>query len=128
MQPKYEWLIFRSDYTQEPILDEEGQYKSWADEIPQGWYIAFGEQMIDELNDLLIKYDFVTHYSIAQIKEKFGTLRWYDNGVPEAGVDEFYAWEDKYERLSAKTCIVCGAPGEIRHNRWIEPLCDEHNK
>lgn len=128
MEAKYPWLRLRNVWTGKYVLDKEGKYMSWAEQIPQGWYVAFGEQMIDELNDLLVKYNFVDGYFITQIKEKFGSLRWYDNGFPQAGYEEYMAWEKKYEDLSVKTCIVCGAPGEIHRKRWIEPLCDEHNK
>ena len=28
---------------------------------------------------------------------------------------------------SFHTCEVCGQPGELREDRWIKTLCDEHN-
>lgn len=128
MKAKYEWLKLRNVWTGEPVLDEEGDYMSWATQIPRGWYIAFGEQMIDELNEILVKFGFEKEYRISQIKEKYGTLRWYEYTYISDMQEEYYEWLRKYEDLSAETCIVCGAPGEIRRNLWIEPLCDEHNK
>ena len=108
MKPKYEWLRVRNLFNDECILDDEGSYLSYANDIPDGWYRAFGEQMIDELNELLVKYDFVDEYRIVQIKEKFAQLRWWDNGVPEETSLEYCQWLDKYERLSEETCIKCG--------------------
>ena len=61
---------------------------------------------------------------IMQVKEKFGTLRFYTNG----GTDE----DDHYirfaEHMSAVTCETCGSPGETRNSGWIKVLCDEHHK
>lgn len=128
MKPKYDWLRPRNRWTGELVKLESGE-EEWSelDDLPTGWYIAFGEQMVDELNDLLIKYNFTDWYRITQIKEKYGTLRWYDCGFPKSGYDEFRAWLKKYESLSAETCIVCGAPGKMRGSYWIEPRCDEHS-
>ncbi len=59
---------------------------------------------------------------ICQIKEKFGGLRFYTNGMtPEM-------WEilAKYEKKAYITCEICGKPGETRDGRWISTLCDEH--
>ena len=124
MKPKYEWLRVRSLLSDEYILDDEGNYLSYTDDIPDGWYKAFGEQMIDELNELLVKYNFVNKYRIIQIKEKFAQLRWYDNGVPEEASLEYWQWLDKYERLSEETCTKCGDKSTHFSTGWITPLCD----
>lgn len=92
--------------------------------MPEGWYKAFGEQMIDELNNLLEKWCFVEQYQIIQIKEKFGELRWYDNGIPQYMYEEYYKWLDKYEELSRNTCIACGNKATHMQKGWIVPLCN----
>lgn len=59
-----------------------------------------------------------------QVKEKYGTLRFYVN------------YEDGYirglismaESMSGRTCEVCGNPGTRRDGGWIQTLCDEHAK
>lgn len=122
MEPKYKWLRVRNYWTDELIVGGESEIEN----LPEGWYIAFGEQMIDELNELLIKYNFVDEYRIAQIKEKFGGLRWYDNGFPVEGQEEYKQWLSKYEELSERICIDCGKEGKLRNLSWIVPLCDEH--
>ena len=59
----------------------------------------------------------------AQIKEKFGTLRFYYDG----GNDEISGMVDIIESLSSYVCEVCGVPGSLRSDRsWIRTLCDEH--
>jgi len=59
-----------------------------------------------------------------QVKEKYGTLRFY------------LSHEDDYisgivamaEYLSGLTCETCGAPGKTRGSGWVRTLCDEHAK
>lgn len=127
MKPKYDWLRIRNRYTDKLMEYEPGEEEmSELDDMPIGWYNAFGEQMIDELNALLIKYNFADEYRILQIKEKFGGLRWYDNFGPKNGIQEYHILMVKYEHLSEKTCIACGAPGKLRSDSWILPYCDRH--
>lgn len=57
-----------------------------------------------------------------QVKEKFGTLRFYHNG----GDDVIQACVDMAESMSSVTCEVCGSPGVSRSGGWIRTLCDDH--
>ena len=66
-------------------------------------------------------------FEFAQIKEKFSTLRIYDNGGDEF-IDGVIATA---ENLSAITCEVCGGSGfRCLNSRgsWIKTLCEEHAK
>lgn len=122
---KYPWLTPYNVWTGK--LDENYNYEStWADDIPDGWRLAFGDQMIEELDQLLRKYNFRDKYGIVQIKEKFGGLRWYDDdGFPEEGYEEYRDWLCKYEDLSFRTCIDCGKPAIGYTKGWIVPLCKD---
>ena len=95
------------------------------DNMPDGWRIAFGEQMCEEIADLLKRANYLDKYHITQIKEKWGGLRWYDNGVPQAYYNELYDIIKKYEKLSEKTCIICGKPAKWITTGWIIPICDD---
>lgn len=56
-----------------------------------------------------------------QIKEKFATLTVYHNGD-----DAVYDIVNKYSEMSAKTCEVCGKPGEvITTSGWWVTRCPE---
>ena len=60
---------------------------------------------------------------ISQIKEKFGSLRFYIGG----GSDEMYTIIGKYEHKSLEICEECGEPGElVISNRWWQTKCDKH--
>ena len=60
----------------------------------------------------------------AQVKEKFGGLRFYVDG----GDDWVYGAISMAESISYRTCEVCGAPGKTRGTGWIRTTCDEHTK
>ena len=121
---KYPWLTPYNVCTGEPIEDYDYE-DTWADDIPYGWRLAFGDQMIEELDQLLRKYNFRDEYRIFQIKEKFGELRWYDDGFPQEGYEEYQDWICKYEGLSSRTCINCGKPAIGLTKGWIMPLCKD---
>ena len=98
-----------------------GGYKGEHD---RGWD-KLTTPLIDRLTNL--------NGHILQIKEKFGTLRFYycwdnDHFVPDEACDEFQKMVDKAEKLSAKTCENCGMPGRIRGKQWVKTLCDGHAK
>lgn len=127
---KYPFLVIKiNPWTGEKLYKKDYDYEYiWWDDIPDGWREAFGEQMCDELLEILKKADCVDKYEIVQIKEKFGGLRWYDNGVPESVKDEYFAWLNKYEVLSENTCINCGKPSTHFTGGWIMPMCDNCDK
>ena len=93
------------------------------DAMPTGWRKAFGIQMCEELREALIEDDDLYRYRVVQCKEKYGSLRWYNNGtkigsrVPDI--------ERKYESMSVCTCIICGKPATKITTGWIEPYCDD---
>ena len=84
-------------------------------EIESGWY-GLIKNLIVEL--LEAGWDREVH----QVKQKFGTLRFYTGG----GTDRIWEIIREYERVSAVTCEVCGEVGEIRSGSWVETLCDKH--
>ena len=66
--------------------------------------------------------DEITQVTIEQIKEKFGTLRFYYQGG-----DEFIhgaVW--LAESLTDQLCEDCGGMGQRRSGGWVRTLCDTH--
>jgi hypothetical protein len=59
---------------------------------------------------------------IEQIKEKFGTLRFYYRG----GDDFIDGAVFLAENLTSQMCEECGAPGRRTSEGWIRTLCDFH--
>ena len=60
------------------------------DDMPTGWRLAFGLDMCREIKEELIKFDYLDKYRITQIKEKYGSLRWYCGGAPIGKLSEDY--------------------------------------
>lgn len=117
---RYPFLMPRNLWTGE-VSDEYDYTYTKLDAMPNGWRIAFGEQMCEEIREELIKADYLDRYRIMDIKEKWGRLAWYDN----YGTDRLYREIiPKYERLSEHTCIRCGRPATKVSTAWISPWCD----
>lgn len=57
-----------------------------------------------------------------QVKEKFGTLRFYTGPTTE----EQDGAIRMAEAMSAVTCDECGAPGTLTGNGWISCKCENH--
>lgn len=101
-------------------MDDMKTINEWSD-MPYGWAKAFGYQFLNELNALLIKNNLVDKFRIEQIKEKYGSLRFYVN----AATKDIYDLIDKYEGLSRKYCIGCGKPSTRTTPGYILHLCDD---
>ena len=96
----------------EPIADP------YYFEVKSGWYTLI-KNLISDLIEL------GWNKEICQVKEKFGTLRFYIN----SGSDEIHNRIRQSELDSSKICEQCGSPGELIKDRgWLSTLCEEHNK
>lgn len=117
---KYPWLIPRSRRTGKVVNNYDYTWTE-LDAMPKGWREAFGELLCEEIQEELEKYNFVNEYSIVQIKEKFGSLRWYDNGIPSGcRVHEII---ENYSACSEYICIRCGELDVPCTDGWIMPVC-----
>ena len=119
---RYPFLLPHNRWTGQVDKDYDYTYAE-LDAMPEGWRIAFAEQMLEELREELSKFNYLNEYRILQIKEKYGSLCWYDGGVPSES--KIYDIICKYEQLSERTCIVCGAPATKISLGWISPYCDD---
>ena len=104
----------------------------WGFDCGDGWYNILNQLMgniqhhIDWNNQNFEKgykqYKQVSQVTLDQVKEKFGTLRFYYTG----GDDEISGMVRMAESMSGVTCETCGAPGKSRDGGWIKTLCDHH--
>lgn len=82
------------------------------------------------IEDALIKKEFrpvpdaCPQVVAVQVKEKFGTLRFYIDG----GDETIFGLIRMAESLSAVTCERCGNKAKTRGGSWLLTLCDEHAK
>ena len=94
-------------------------------EIGQGWYELVYElsSKIEAILDDQAQagYD---HCYAAQVKEKYGTLRFY----MASETDEISKLIEEYENESMYICETCGKPGKWYDNGWCHTHCEEHRK
>lgn len=64
------------------------------------------------------------YFRTSQLKEKFGTGRWYLSGGTDAMQDLVHAWENE----TAIICEDCGKLGELRGHGWLYTACWDHTK
>jgi hypothetical protein len=62
----------------------------------------------------------VPQVTLDQVKEKFGTLRFYYTG----GDDYIRGMVTMAEAMSGTTCEECGNPGERRGGGWVHTFCE----
>ena len=80
------------------------------------------EALEDPEPQLQIVPDACPQVVAVQVKEKFGTLRFYYEG----GDDKIDGMVRMAESMSAVICEQCGAPGTTGGTRWISTLCETH--
>lgn len=108
----------------------------WGFECGDGWYNILNQLMgniqhhIDGNNsrrELLLKNnphnikipEEVVQVTLDQVKEKFGTLRFYYTG----GDEKIRGMVIMAEAMSGTTCESCGNPGEQTYGGWIKTTC-----
>ena len=91
------------------------------DDMPSGWRKRFGLQMCTDIKQALEKNNIaIESYQVFQVKDKFGGLCWYDNGISEDVKDIV----DTYCFISKYVCCNCGDIHDIKmSNGWICPYC-----
>ena len=120
---KYPFLKPRNVWTDEELDDYDYSY-TILDDMPEGWKKRFGEELCEDLKEELKKCNYLDKYRIVQLKEKYGSVRLYDDGSPrESRVQEII---DKYEHISERTCICCGKfPVPVTDSGWVSPICKD---
>lgn len=92
----------------------------------RNWFRMGAQVAVGKLQDLGLK-NLVWHpdtgYAVQQVKEKFGTLRFY-----APGNDRIFRLIGMAEDLSGMTCEACGKRGKLYTDGWWQTLCKEHAK
>jgi hypothetical protein len=97
----------------------------WGFECGDGWFQILNQLMgniqhhIDWKNRTA---EVVPQVVLEQVKEKFGTLRFYYSG----GDDYISGMVTMAESMSGITCETCGKPGTRTGGGWIKTVCVEH--
>jgi hypothetical protein len=70
------------------------------------------------------KQNIIEPIKITQIKQKFGTLRFYINSHNKK-IQNYITFAEK---ISAVTCEICGAPGTLSESGFSKARCKKHKK
>jgi hypothetical protein len=95
-------------------------------EVGDGWGRIL-EDLSYKLEELIQKLpeDEREFYRAVQVKEKFGSLRFY----MFTETDEMSELIREAEEKSAETCEVCGVPAKIKKtNGWMKCICEKCDK
>lgn len=93
----------------------------------KGYKEEFKEKILRDIQEgkINLKQDIEDEFpqvEVIQIKEKFGTMRFYTN----VGDSYIYGALAMAESMSAVTCETCGAPGKLFTYGWWHVACDAH--
>lgn len=83
------------------------------------WDIKWNAEHPDEQREVR---PIVPQVVVDQVKEKFGTLRFYYTG----GDDVIDGMVRMAEAMTGVTCEQCGAPAVTRSGGWVRTLCETH--
>ena len=122
---EYPFLLPRNVFTNKVIKDYDYTFTNF-DSIPIGWRKTFGIYLCEDLKNALLKQkngeQLLKDYRVHEIKEKYGSLRWYDSFCTNETMKVLY----KYEYLSEHICIHCGKVDVKMYDfGWISPYCDD---
>src|SRR6202046_2442093 len=98
---------------------------AWGFTHDDGWFDILW-RLCEDLEPLVAEFERTSglKFEVLQVKEKFGGLRFYVNCRRNVAIRQRIgiAADESFH-----TCEVCGEPGELREERWIKTLCDEHD-
>lgn len=100
----------------------------WGFETGDGWEPLIREcsAKLEAINSKIENPD--QWIRASQVKEKFGTLRFYLSSTPVEYADEADKIVDDAEEKSGVTCEVCGEPGDTYGGSWLQTVCEKHRK
>ena len=119
---RYPFLIPWNRWSGDPVPDYDYSYTE-LDNMPEGWRMAFGLRMCEDLRNALIDDNDLDRWRIVQLKEKYGELCLYYNGHKTGSTVPMII--DRYAKLSMRICIRCGAPATRMTTGWVSPYCEK---
>lgn len=102
-------------------IDENFEYDSLRLEIPNGWIRLF-LQMCSDIKLILKREGVLDDFYFIQVKEKYGRMRCYSNGVASHRVEEIIS---KYEYMSEYVCTYCGRIATCKTKAYGVPICND---
>jgi hypothetical protein len=113
------WAI---DYNEMAAQAKAGNFDLFEETMKAQPNDEYKEKRLGEIvaGDFRQVPDSIPQVTLDQVKEKFGTLRFYYSG----GDDYISGMVSFAESLTAVICESCGNPGERRGGGWVHTYCD----
>lgn len=97
------------------------------DGMPRGWRKAFAMQMLEDFKNAAVEdgidYTNQLELSVIDVKEKFGSLRWYWHTIKDSPhLDRITTL---YEEVASAFCCECGKHPVMMTTGYILPLCED---
>ena len=108
-------MVNRNKHMQETCM-------CWGFECGDGWFNILDQLMGNIQHHIDLKNrkeEVVAQVTLDQVKEKFGTLRFYYSG----GDDAIDGMVRMAESMSGVTCEECSAPAQTHGPGWIRTIC-----
>ena len=86
-------------------------------ECLDGWFDIIDE-LSKQIHYIILKTECTCR--VSQVKEKFGTLRYYMT----TSTDEMHKYIEIAYRKSSVTCEACGEPGKLVRKAWLSTYCN----
>lgn len=119
---EYPFLIPRNCWTDKVDKDWNYEYTE-LDSVPNGWR-KLALKLFRDIRHLLVESNYLYKFRIMEIKEKYGQLRIYTNGIPVSVSNKVYDLINKAERDSEYICICCGRAAKMcSFMGWYSPYC-----
>ena len=124
-EKQHNWAVKYNEMAQ---AGKTGNVELFADLVAKEYAVkpTIGAEYIKERCEEMIKNplrdvpDLIPQVTLDQVKEKFGTLRFYYSG----GDDIIDGMVRMAESMSGVTCEECGNPGKSRGGGWIHTYCE----
>ena len=119
------WFLISKVLNRIPIWKVEVPVRSWIANLPKPKPRKRWASIGEFIPYVIWEYFYPpedTRLKAVQVKEKFGSLRFYTN----MSTDEIDALIDAASLKSEQTCEECGQPGELSSNGWWITLCPTH--
>ena len=115
----YPFLIPRNVFTDEIPENYDYDYIRGEGEIPFGWRRLFF-MYCKKIRPILSEYNLLDNYRFNQLKEKYGTLRIYDNAAPA----KIHILNSLYSCFANYICQRCGQFANFETSGWVESICE----
>lgn len=125
MSPELDRKLFETfpNLYRQRYLSMQETRMCWGFEHGNGWFeIVWDLSNKLEAMILALPEEARGPYSASQVKEKFGTLRFYMSSETDEMSDAIREAEEQ----SAVTCETCGNPGTSGGSEWLRTACVLH--